>query len=147
MKGALPGTACSVGPRERSGFPGRERFPTFSDDFPLRDFFRVPCSRFSLWKAIFPGMEHYHPPWKYFRSILFPRVFWLSGRAPTSVRTGPWFEPRLSSCFFAFAFFCMGFSITSFRPYFQVDINFLGYSCSTWFCPLRGFVFVPVLFF
>ena len=33
----------------------------------------------------FGGMEHCDPP----------QEFWLSGRAPTSVRPGLWFDPRL----------------------------------------------------
>ena len=51
-----------LGPRERSGSPGRDEFPTFSEVFPFRDFFRIPCLGFQLYGRIFPGIKHYHPP-------------------------------------------------------------------------------------
>ena len=62
-------------------------------------------------------MKHYHSPGDFFS---YPRVFWVSVRAPDSVRTGQWFEPRPST------FFCWGGGLYGF--YYSTTFFFFFFS-------------------
>ena len=67
-----------LGPRERSGSPGREGFPTFSEASGI--FFSCSLLEASvLWKPFFCGDETLSSPGDI---VSYPRVFRLSGRAP-----------------------------------------------------------------
>ena len=72
-EGALPGTACS-NPREKAG----GGVSIVSGGVSSRHFFLVFFFLFPrVWKAFFPGMEHYHLT----QGTFVIPVFWLGGRA------------------------------------------------------------------
>ena len=98
LKGALPGTACSVPGKEADPRRGRG-FQHFRGRFPPGDFCVSPVLGFQTYGRRFFGDGTFSSPRGYFSYL---RVLCPSGRAPSYVHTSPWFEPRLSnfSCFF-----------------------------------------------
>ena len=97
---------------------GMDGVPRFSEAFPPRDF---SCPLFGVsivWKAFLPMMENCHPPQGHLCRI--PGYFDSALERPT-LPIGQWFEPRLLSrfCLFFFLYLLrMGFSTTSFLPFF-----------------------------
>ena len=103
-----------LGPRERSGSPGREGFSIFSEALFSRDCFLSFSFGFSVvWKTFFRGWK-LSSPREYI--VVFPGIL-LGGRASSLLPTGHWFEPRLLSSFFCSWPFYMGFSVASFSPF------------------------------
>ena len=85
-----------------------EWFPTFSEVVFVAGFLSCPLRFSSYMEGDFSGDGTLSsPPLGILLRI--PKLFWLSGRAPDSVRTGQWFEPRLSS-FVRYGFFSFLFS-------------------------------------
>ena len=78
-----------LGPRKSCGSAGKKGLPPFPEVFPFRAFFRVPCFGIPLYGRRFTGDGTLPSPPGIFS---YPRVFRLSGRAPTFVRTGPCFR-------------------------------------------------------
>ena len=91
-KGALPGSACSI-PGKGGDTRGKiEGFPTFSEVVFVAGFLSCPQRLSSYMEGDFPGDGTLSsPPLGILLRI--PKLFWLSGRAPDSVRPGPWFKP------------------------------------------------------
>ena len=100
-----------------------------------------------VWKTFFPGMEHYHPPRDTCEA--YPRVIWLSGRAPLFAHRSVVRASPVEFLYILFTYFGgkLEFSTTSFFPFiFRQTTLFPPPLFVNTIFPPRGFLGCPRFF-